>query len=54
MRSKTLKLNSFEEMEKAKMDKNAWYVAGFLVERINGTPVHSKRSKTCYNTLQLY
>ena len=42
---KSLGVKEFEELEKERMEKNAWFVAGLLVERIDGAPVLSERIK---------
>ena len=42
---KNLGVKEFEEMETVRMEKNAWYVAELLVERIDGAPVFSERIK---------
>ena len=42
---KSLGVKEFEELEKKRMEKNAWFVAGLLVERIDGAPVLSERIK---------
>ncbi|CAB4010190.1 Transient receptor potential cation channel subfamily A member 1 [Paramuricea clavata] len=40
-----LSVKEFEELEEQRMEKNAWYVAKTLVERIDGAPVLSERIK---------
>ena len=38
-----LSVKEFEELEKRRMEKNAWHVSKILVERIDGAPVLSER-----------
>ena len=41
----SLKVQDFERLDKERMQKNAWFVANLLLERIDGAPVLGERIK---------